>query len=110
MPGGTPALLSQRTTLIPFIALVSGIGIGVLIIFAEQSYPEVVLAGVLGLGGCAAGLHNLIDQLAGSGRAFRPGPVARTSGGAELVGKAAAPSPEAVRDIIARAGGGRVEN
>jgi hypothetical protein len=58
-PAGKPALLSQRTALILFIAV--GIGIGVLTFFAEKSYPKAVLAGVLATGGCTAGLHSLID-------------------------------------------------
>ncbi|MFI8170929.1 hypothetical protein ACIGAN_31935 [Streptomyces sp. NPDC085931] len=59
-PAGKPALLSQRTTLILFIAVVSGIGIGVLTFFAEKSYPKAVLAGVIAAGGCTVGLHSLI--------------------------------------------------
>ncbi|TVL90243.1 hypothetical protein [Streptomyces sp. SAJ15] len=56
-----PALLSQRTALILFIAVVIGIGIGVLTFFAEKSYPKAVLAGVLAAGACTVGLHSLID-------------------------------------------------
>ncbi|MDK1349091.1 hypothetical protein QNO09_38785 [Streptomyces sp. 378] len=40
-PAGKPALLSQRTALILFIAL--GVGSGVLTFFAEKSYPKAVL-------------------------------------------------------------------
>jgi hypothetical protein len=54
-------LLSQRTTLILFIAVGVGIGIGVLTFFAEKSYPKAVITGVLATAGCTAGLHNLID-------------------------------------------------
>ncbi|GAA2331277.1 hypothetical protein GCM10010246_13040 [Streptomyces cuspidosporus] len=60
-PAGKLALLSQRTALILFIAVVSGIGVGVLTFFAEKSYPKAVLAGVIAAGGCTVGLHNLID-------------------------------------------------
>lgn len=60
-PAGKPALLSQRTALILFIAVVSGIGIGVLTFFAEKSYPKAVIAGVIAAGGCMVGLHSLID-------------------------------------------------
>jgi hypothetical protein len=42
--------LSQRTALILFIAVVSRIGIGVLIFFAEKSHPKAVLAGVIAAG------------------------------------------------------------
>ncbi|GHD81095.1 hypothetical protein GCM10010317_103930 [Streptomyces mirabilis] len=60
-PAGKPALLSQRTALILFIAAGVGIGIGVLTFFAEKSYPKAVVAGVLAAWGCTVGLHNLID-------------------------------------------------
>ncbi|WP_086559291.1 hypothetical protein [Streptomyces africanus] len=60
-PAGKPALLSQRTALILFIAVATGIGIGVLTFFSGKSYPKAVIAGVVAVGGCAAGLHNLID-------------------------------------------------
>lgn len=60
-PQGKPALLSQRTALILFIAAGVGIGIGVLTFFAEKSYPKAVLAGVIAAGGCTVGLHSLID-------------------------------------------------
>lgn len=62
-PTGKPALFSQRTALILFTAVVSGIGIGfgVLTFFAEKSYPKAVLAGVIAAGGCTVGLHSLID-------------------------------------------------
>ncbi|MFJ9574761.1 hypothetical protein ACIRQF_00015 [Streptomyces sp. NPDC101191] len=60
-PAVKPALLSQRTALILFIAVVSSIGIGVLTFFAEKSYPKAVLAGVLAAGACTVGLHSLID-------------------------------------------------
>ncbi|MFF9365013.1 hypothetical protein [Streptomyces griseoluteus] len=53
--------MSQRTALILFTAVVSGVGIGVLTFFAETSYPKAVLAGVLAAGGCTVGLHSLID-------------------------------------------------
>ncbi|MFE3865502.1 hypothetical protein ACFXPT_34505 [Streptomyces goshikiensis] len=56
-----PALLSQRTALILFIAVGIDIGIAVLTFFAEKSYPKAVLAGVLAAGACAVGLHSLID-------------------------------------------------
>lgn len=61
VPGGKPALLSQRTALILFIAVSVGIGFGVLAFFAEKSYPKAVLAGVIAAGGCTVGLHSLID-------------------------------------------------
>lgn len=60
-PAGKPALLSQRTALILFIAVVVGIGIGVLTFFAEKSYPKAALASLLAIGGCTVTLHNLID-------------------------------------------------
>lgn len=60
-PAGKSALLSQRTALILFIAVVSGIGVGVLTFFAEKSLPKAALAGVIAVGGCTVGLHNLID-------------------------------------------------
>ena len=60
-PVGKPALLSQRTALILFIAIVVGIGFGVLTFFAEKSYPKAVIAGVIAAGGCTVGLHSLID-------------------------------------------------
>lgn len=60
-PGGKPALLSQRTALILFIAVVVGIGVGVLTFFAEKSYPKAVLAGVVAAAACTVGLHSLID-------------------------------------------------
>ncbi|MFI8944830.1 hypothetical protein [Streptomyces syringium] len=60
-PAGKPALLSQRTALILFIAVGIGIGIGMLTFFAEKSYPKAVLAGVLAAGCCTVGLHSLID-------------------------------------------------
>ncbi|MEU6370325.1 hypothetical protein ABZ876_32540 [Streptomyces sp. NPDC046931] len=60
-PAGKPALLSQRTALILFIGLVSGLGIGVLTFFAEKSCPKAIIAGIVAAAGCTAGLHNLID-------------------------------------------------
>lgn len=60
-PGGKPALLSQRTALILFIAVVIGVSAGVLTFFAEKSYPKAALAGLLTTGGCMVGLHSLID-------------------------------------------------
>lgn len=58
---GKPALLSQRTALILFMAVGIGIGIGVLAFFAEMSYPKAVIAGVFAAAGCTVGLHTLID-------------------------------------------------
>lgn len=62
-PAIKPALLSQRTALILFIAVSAGIGIGIgmLTFFAEKSYPKAVIAGVIAAAGCTAGLHSLID-------------------------------------------------
>lgn len=60
-PAGKPALLSQRTALIFFIAIVGGIGIGVLTFFAEKSYPKAFLAGIGAAAVCTAGLHTLIE-------------------------------------------------
>lgn len=60
-PAIKPALLSQRTALILFIAVSAGIGIGMLTFFAEKSYPKAVIAGVITAAGCTAGLHSLID-------------------------------------------------
>lgn len=60
-PGGKPALLSQRTALILFIAVGVGIGFGVLTFFAEKSYSKAVIAGVVAAAGCTVGLHSLID-------------------------------------------------
>ncbi|MFE9738577.1 hypothetical protein [Streptomyces sp. NPDC006477] len=59
-PTENPALLSQRTALILFMALCAGIGIGVLTFLAKRSYPEAVIAGVLPAGACAMGLHNVV--------------------------------------------------
>jgi predicted phage tail protein len=59
--------LSQRTALILFIAVVSGIGIGVLTFFAEKSYPQAVLASVIAAGGCS-----LIDCGVGQDLPARP--------------------------------------
>jgi hypothetical protein len=59
-PTEKPALLSQRTALILFMALCAGIGIGVLTFLAKKSYPEAVIAGVLTTGACAVGLHNVV--------------------------------------------------
>ncbi|MDN3297240.1 hypothetical protein QWM81_24990 [Streptomyces ficellus] len=53
--------MSQRTALILFIAVVVGIGVGVLTFFAEKSYPKAVLAGVVAAAACTVGLHSLID-------------------------------------------------
>ncbi|MGW1894215.1 hypothetical protein ACWCP6_28830 [Streptomyces sp. NPDC002004] len=53
--------MSQRTALILFIAAGVGIGVGVLTIFAEKSYPKAVIASVFAAGGCTMELHNLID-------------------------------------------------
>ncbi|WP_157977579.1 hypothetical protein [Streptomyces triticisoli] len=50
-----------RTALILSIAVVSGIGIGVLTFFAEKSYPKAVRAGIFAAATCAAGLHALIE-------------------------------------------------
>ncbi|MEU0853523.1 hypothetical protein ABZ387_37290 [Streptomyces flaveolus] len=60
-PAEKPVLLSQRTTLILFIALVAGIGIGVLTFFVEKSYPKAVIAGIGTAALCAKGLHELIE-------------------------------------------------
>lgn len=60
-PAGRPALLSQRTALILFIAAAIGVGIGVLTFVAKKSYPDAVIAGFLTAGTCTAGLHNMID-------------------------------------------------
>jgi len=57
-PTARPALLSQRTTLILFIAAV--IGVGVLTFLSKDSYPEAVLAGLFAAGACTIGLHNLV--------------------------------------------------
>ncbi|MFG2600752.1 hypothetical protein [Streptomyces sp. NPDC048462] len=53
--------MSQRTTLILFIAFMAGIGFGVLKFLSEKSYPEALIAGVVAAGGCTVGLHSLID-------------------------------------------------
>ncbi|MEU6102738.1 hypothetical protein [Streptomyces flaveolus] len=58
---GKPALLSVRTTLILFIAIAAGTGIGVLTFFAEKSVPKAIIAGVFAAAGCMAGLHSLIE-------------------------------------------------
>ncbi|MET9648602.1 hypothetical protein [Streptomyces syringium] len=60
-PAGKPALLSQRTALILFIAVGVGIGIGMLTFFAEKSYPKAAIACVVAAGTCTVGLHSLID-------------------------------------------------
>ena len=60
-PPARPALLSQRTALILFVAIVGGIGIGVLTFFAEKSYPKAVLAGIGAAVACTMGLNTLIE-------------------------------------------------
>lgn len=41
---GKPPFLSQRTALILFMAVASGIGLGVLTFLAEKSYPTAIIA------------------------------------------------------------------
>nr|WSS73247.1 hypothetical protein OG491_35620 [Streptomyces sp. NBC_01175] len=60
IPGEKPALLTQRTTLILFIALCVGVGVGVLSFFANKPYPEAVITGMLIAGACAVGLHSVM--------------------------------------------------
>ncbi|PKW12481.1 hypothetical protein SAMN05428944_0245 [Streptomyces sp. 1222.5] len=59
-PARKPPLLSQRTALILFIAVVGGIGVG-LTFLSEKSYPTAYLAGIGGAAACTAGLHQLIE-------------------------------------------------
>ncbi|WP_258566159.1 hypothetical protein [Streptomyces parvulus] len=43
------------------MALMAGIGIGVLTFLAQESWPTAIIAGIGAAAGCTAGLHNLID-------------------------------------------------
>lgn len=56
-----PALLSQRTTLILFIAIVSGIGVGMLSYLAEKSVPTAILHGLGAAATCTTVLHALME-------------------------------------------------
>ncbi|MEU1434475.1 hypothetical protein ABZ438_10295 [Streptomyces sp. NPDC005786] len=60
-PGGKPALLSQRTALILFIAVAIGVGVGVLTFFAEKPCPKAALARLLTTEACVVRPHKLID-------------------------------------------------
>ncbi|MGA5454405.1 hypothetical protein ACPCVO_48355 [Streptomyces umbrinus] len=53
--------MSQRTALILFIAVVTGVGFGVITFLAKKSYPDAVRDGLFVAAACAVGLHNLID-------------------------------------------------
>jgi hypothetical protein len=58
---GKSTFLSQRTALILFMAIATGIGIGVLTFLSETSYPKAVLAGICAAATCTMGLNTLIE-------------------------------------------------
>ncbi|NEB03754.1 hypothetical protein [Streptomyces sp. SID13726] len=61
MGDGKPTFLSQRTALILFMAIATGIGIGILTFASETSCPKAVLAGICAAAACTMGLNTLIE-------------------------------------------------